>query len=121
MGKDERVFDPKVMKALSTHRYRRELAQEMYFTYKNILETDPNAANIFKAMILKTMRRAHVDPSRKPDMQRLDKPYVTQGNVRQSMLDLGMPTTYNRLALMMVAVYHLSHWRANVVVQNYMR
>lgn len=32
-----------------------------------------------------------------------------------------MPTVCNRLALMMVAGYHLPHWRANVVVQNYMR
>lgn len=121
VGKDERVFDPKVMKALSTHRYRRELAREMYFTYKKILDTNPDAARIFEEMICKTMRRAGVDPNSKPDMRRLNKPYVTQGKVQESMKAQGMPTTYNRLALMMVAVYHLSHWRANVVVQNYMR
>lgn len=120
-GKNERVFKAKELKNLPIHRYRRELAQEMYFLYLEILQNNPDAARIFEEMIRKTMQRAGVDPRSKPDMQRLSKPYHTQGQVRQSMIDLGMPTTYDRLALMMVAVYHLAHWRVNVVVQNYMR
>lgn len=121
VGKDEKVFKPGQLKDLPLHRYRRELAQYMYFYYLWILETKPEAEKIFRKRLRKAFRKAGVDPRSKPDMQRLDVPYRTQGQVRQSMIDLGMPTTYDRLALMMVAVFHLSHWRANVVVQNYMR
>lgn len=121
VGKDEKVFKPSQLRGLQLHRYRRELAQFMYFYYLWILETEPEAEKIFKKRLLKAFRKAGVDPRSKPDMRRLDKLYHTQGQVRQSMIDLGMPTIYDRLALMMVAVFHLSHWRVSVVVQNYMR
>lgn len=32
----------------------------------------------------------------------------------------GLLTEYNRLALMAVSVFHLSHWRLDVTVSNYL-
>ncbi|MBR4763669.1 MAG: hypothetical protein IK087_05595 [Lachnospiraceae bacterium] len=40
-----------------------------------------------------------------------DRPYKLRGdNLRKAQV-LGLPEEYNRLALMLVSVLHLSHWR----------
>ena len=41
-------------------------------------------------------------------------------HLRGASLDHARPVTYDRLALMAVSVYHLSHWRLDVTVSNYM-
>lgn len=40
-----------------------------------------------------------------------EQPYKLRGENRQKAIELGKKTEYNRLALMMVSVLHLSHWR----------
>lgn len=46
-------------------------------------------------------------------------PYKLRGANRKKAEQTGKPTEYNRLALMMVSVFHLSHWRLDVTVTNY--
>lgn len=46
-------------------------------------------------------------------------PYRLRGANREKAERTGRPTEYNRLALMMVSVFHLSHWRLDVTVTNY--
>ena len=47
-----------------------------------------------------------------------EKPYYLRSN-RETALRMGKPIAYNRLALMAVSVLHLSHWRTDVTVTNY--
>lgn len=49
-----------------------------------------------------------------------EKPYKLRGDNRIKALEEHRPLEYDRLALMMVSVYHLSHWRLDVTVTNYM-
>lgn len=49
-----------------------------------------------------------------------EKPYKLRGENRQKAIEQGKETEYNRLALMMVSVFHLSHWRLDVTVTNYL-
>ena len=49
-----------------------------------------------------------------------DAPYVLRGKNREKAVSLGKPVTYNRLAMMMVSVFHLSHWRLDVTSVNYL-
>ena len=49
-----------------------------------------------------------------------EQPYKLRGENRQKAIELGKKTEYNRLALMMVSVLHLSHWRLDVTVTNYL-
>ena len=49
-----------------------------------------------------------------------EKPYKLRGNNYQKAIEQGKETEYNRLALMAVSVFHLSHWRLDVTVTNYM-
>ncbi|WP_270736857.1 hypothetical protein [Streptococcus anginosus] len=48
-----------------------------------------------------------------------DEPYNIRGSNYKKALNSFMPTKYNRLALMAVSVFHLSHWRLSVTVTNY--
>jgi hypothetical protein len=48
-----------------------------------------------------------------------DRPYKLRGDNLSKALASGSPTEYNRLALMCVSVLHLSHWRLDVTVTNY--
>ena len=48
------------------------------------------------------------------------EPYKLRGENRQKAIEQGKETEYNRLALMMVSVFHLSHWRLDVTVTNYL-
>lgn len=49
-----------------------------------------------------------------------DDVYKLRGGNLQKAISEGKPTEYNRLALMAVSVLHLSHWRLDVTVTNYM-
>ena len=49
-----------------------------------------------------------------------EKPYFIRGENKKLAADHGLPLVYDRLALMAVSVFHLSHWRLDVTVSNYM-
>ena len=49
-----------------------------------------------------------------------EKPYYIRGENKKLAADHGLPLVYDRLALMAVSVFHLSHWRLDVTVSNYM-
>ena len=49
-----------------------------------------------------------------------DRPYLIRGENLEKARALGLPDTYNRLALMAVSVFHLSHWRLDVTITNYL-
>lgn len=46
--------------------------------------------------------------------------YRLRGNNYDRAVINGRPTRYNRIALMAVSIFHLSHWRLDVTVKNYM-
>ena len=48
-----------------------------------------------------------------------DQPYYIRGANKHLAIENGLPVVYNRLALMAVSVFHLSHWRLDVTVGNY--
>lgn len=49
-----------------------------------------------------------------------EKPYYIRGANKKLAIEHGLPLVYDRLALMAVSVFHLSHWRLDVTVSNYM-
>lgn len=46
--------------------------------------------------------------------------YDLRGENYQRAVDAGCPTRYSRVELMAVSIFHLSHWRLDVTVKNYM-
>ena len=50
----------------------------------------------------------------------LEKPYYIRGKNKNLAIAHGLPLVYDRLAIMAVSVFHLSHWRLDVTMSNYM-
>ena len=46
--------------------------------------------------------------------------YFIRGENKKLAIKKGLPLKYNKLALMAVSVFHLSHWRNDVTVASYM-
>lgn len=46
--------------------------------------------------------------------------YYLRGRTRTLALQLGLPVAYDRLCVLAVSVFHLSHWRLDVTVDNYL-
>ena len=46
--------------------------------------------------------------------------YHVRGKNRELAIKNGLPTKYDRLALLATNIFHLSHWRNNVAANNYL-
>lgn len=121
LGPDDPVFAPRELRGLNLHHYRRVHGREMYASYVARMEENPNYRQELIAEIKHAFTRGGRNWRTNYDMQRLDTPYRVQGGVRADMLAKGLPIKYDRVALMAVSVFHLSHWRCDVTVQHYMR
>lgn len=121
LGPDDPVFGPGELHGLNLHHYRRVHAQEMYDKYLERMEADSH----YREELIEEIKCAFEQGGRNwrsnYDMRRLDKPYRPQRNVKADMLSKGLPLEYDRVALMAVSVFCLSHWRTSVTVQHYMR
>lgn len=123
---DQRVFSQQEMaNKINLHHYRAEQAQKAYGYYKSILKTDEDRQKLvtelqkrFQAMREDGHGRSRFDA----ELQKaLEKPtYKLRGANRQKALQLGLPVVYDRLAVLAVSVFHLSHWRTSVAVTNYL-
>ena len=57
----------------------------MYFYYAEELKNNPTAKKEYMNRLYEAFRRAKVNPYKKADMRRLDKPYVTRDEVKKSL------------------------------------
>ena len=130
---EQRVFTDEEMKNhINLHRLRAEHAKECYQYYVQALEKHPETAHkALRASLLRRWENGHAEmkerapeaysKARKRFIEDMDdRPYMLRGENRKKAEQLGLPTTYNRLALMAVSVYHLSHWRLDVTSVNYL-
>lgn len=134
---DERLFEGKQFsKNVNYHRARAAVAQDAYAYYADTYR-DPASREALAQSLLREYRSAldkgiadgKITPG-KADAQlrhyirdvyeRRDDPYILRGANRVLAESKGLPVTYDRLAVMAVSVYHLSHWRADVTVSNYL-
>lgn len=132
IGPEERIFSGEEMtNHINLHRLRAEHAQECYRYYAEAIQRSPKAADRLRAVLVRRWREAHrVLEAENPrayiaaedrflrDMD--ERPYELRGENRRKAEELGLPVTYNRLALMAVSVMNLSHWRLDVTVVNYL-
>ena len=122
---DKRVFTKTEMNnKINLHGLRAEQAQRAYCYYKERLEADPDYKYICRkelALRYKAMHTADRITNQKflADIMN-DKPYILRGKNREKAITQGKPVVYNRLAMMMVSVFHLSHWRLDVTSVNYL-
>ena len=108
---------------IDLHGIRREHAQKAYKYYADRLKNEPG----YKYELRKELAARYKEFHRPGDSNKRflhdimnEKPYKLRGNNYQKAIEQGKETEYNRLALMAVSVFHLSHWRLDVTVTNYM-
>lgn len=117
------VFPEELMKnKINLHGLRADQGYRTYQYYKNRLEQEPEYRRQCQREL--ALRFREYVPSGH-DYKRFTKeimsntPYKLRGANREKAERTGRPVEYNRLALMMVSVFHLSHWRLDVTVTNY--
>ena len=111
---------------IDLHHLRAQRAQKMYRYYLDRIESETG----YRAQLISEIR--HIweqdDEARKSNGYRAKRwsdmkvtgNYVLRGNNRKLAQKHGLPVAYDRLALLAVSVFHLSHWRHDVTVANYL-
>ena len=124
---EEHLFSREELKnKIDLHHLRALRAQKMYRYYLDRIETETG----YRAQLISEIR--HVweqdDEARKNNGYRAKRwsdmkvtgNYVLRGNNRKLAQKHGLPMKYDRLALLAVSIFHLSHWRHDVTVANYL-
>ena len=124
---EEHLFSRDEMKnKIDLHHLRALRAQKMYRYYLDRIETETG----YRAQLISEIR--HIweqdDEARKSNGYRAKRwsdmkvtgNYISRGNNRKLAKKHGLPVAYDRLALLAVSVFHLSHRRHDVTVANYL-
>lgn len=120
---DQYVFSKREMENdIDLHGKRAKCAQNAYQYYCKNYRT-PQQREQLRGELL-----ARWDAYHRPDERQRAKfvrsmragDYITRGTVREISEANGHGCSYDRLAVMAVSVFHLSHWRAEVTITNYL-
>ena len=111
---------------IDLHHLRALRAQKMYRYYLGKIENTLG----YREQLIAEIRHIweHDDDTRKENGYRAKRwsdmkvtgNYVLRGNNRKLAQKHGLPLQYDRLALLAVSIFHLSHWRHDVTVANYL-
>ena len=105
------------------HAIRAQQAKKAYDYYLQRLESDSLYRKILTDEIYKRWnkfcktkdgRRKHLDKGE------ITGTYFIRGENKKLAIKKGLPLKYDKLALMAVSIFHLSHWRNDVTVSNYL-
>lgn len=99
------------------HIFRRIHALQAYREYERRLLTEPGYREALMEQVLARWRARN--SKRKIPMRDLSGTYVIGGMNRKVAEFCGHQIEFDRLALMAVTVFDLSHWRINVAVNHY--
>lgn len=111
---------------IDLHHLRALRAQKMYRYYLDKIENEHG----YRAQLINEIRHVweHDDEARKENGYKAKRwsdmkvtgDYILRGNNRKLAKKHGLPLQYDRLALLAVSIFHLSHWRHDVTVANYL-
>ena len=130
--KEQNVFSPEEMNnKINLHGLRAQHGRDCYEHYLRLINTQKGAAESLRQKLLQRWERGHErlreSNPKSWELQRQrfisdcdDRPYRLRGENLDKARTMGLPEEYSRLALMCVSVWHLSHWRLDVTITNYM-
>ncbi len=118
-GSENYVFTKNEMKnKIDLHHLRAMLAQRAYIYYLNQLQADPSYR---KQLTMEIKARWELHNTKKAWSEaRVKGQYYIRGENRNFAMQNGLPLGYDNLAVMAVSVFHLSHWRLDVTIANYL-
>ena len=119
-GSDAYLFTANELRnKINLHRIRGEVARKWYAIYAHKIMTEPGYEIALREKLRKRYEECGV-LDQKWNSHEMTGKYKIRGANRIRAIELGLPTEYYRLAVMAVSVFHLSHWRNNVTVSNYL-
>lgn len=128
VGEKEKVFQPiELSNSIDYHHIRAENAKRCYEYYLNKINTEEGYAEKLAAEIRLrwevycTKKLPNGTVVRKPfDEKLISGTYKIRSKNKELAIKYGLPTSYNKLALAAVSIFHLAHWRNNVTMQSYL-
>jgi hypothetical protein len=131
-GSNDYIFTLEETKnKIDVQHLRHYMAWCAYLGYKRLLDT-PEYKEKLMAEIKAAYARAgkerewnaqvrgRSDAAAKHCAKSIEQPYRLKKGNRTLAINAGFPVEYNRLALRAVSVFHLSHWRDDVTISNYL-
>ena len=132
---DEFLF-PTISKELDLHYLRALCAKDAYYYYEKLCSTPEGRAEMRRQLWARYTDpevgcKAYLMAVAKGDQKRMqrhrylfsqeltDGRYYLRGANRRVAIERGLPTSYDRLALACVSVFHLSHFRNEISVKHY--
>lgn len=126
----EKVFSGDDMdNKINLHGIRRQVARRAYDYYCSRLREDPSYREQLRKELIDRYDTMHPHGYKNDETTReryikeirgYGGVYTCRGENAEALRKQGRDTSFNRLALMAVSVFHLSHWRSDVTVKNYM-
>ena len=108
---------------IDLHSYRARNAQEAYRYYDEKIRNEKGYKEKLYIELVNRWNQLHkYDPAafKKYLHELKTEHYITRGHTREISEANHGRACWNRLAVMAVSVFHLSHWRSNVTINNYL-
>lgn len=117
-GSEDYIFSKAEKKnRLDIHHFRHQQAQRAYVYYSNRIQSEPG----YRDQLTAEIRRRWETYNRKSWNPNCVRGTIhLRGRNRAFAQGHNLPVQYDRLACMAVSVFHLSHWRTNVAVSQYL-
>lgn len=122
-----RVFSENEMaNCIDLHSMRASLAREAYAYYADRLQSEPGYRDQLRGELQRRWKSCQDQRRSGAAWERFQRElysqesYKLRGANKQAAAAHGRPVEYDRLAMMAVSVFHLSHWRLDVTAVNYL-
>ena len=106
------------------HHIRAEQAVRAYNYYTERLKNEPEYRKQLEQEIEKRWKLKNIDKKTKKskpfDKKEIRGQYHIRGKNKELAKKKELPLVYDKLALMAVSIFNLSHWRVDVTVSNYL-
>ena len=124
VAEEEPIFKrEEISPRISYHYLRARNAQRAYYKYTEMVK-DPKKKEKLEKEIKARWNRLNISkktgkPKHFPN-KILKGDYILRGKTREFAIKNGLPIRYNRMAVMAVSIFHLSHWREDVTIASYL-
>lgn len=102
---------------IDLHHLRAVQTQRAYQYYFDRLRREPGYQEQLEQEIKTRWRKYNKQRWKQHEFEGV---YRLRGINKELTRQLGRPTGYDRLAVLAVSIFHLSHWRNDVTVNNYL-
>lgn len=125
IGPDERVFQKELFNNnLNLHYFRAEHAKECYEYYYEKTRRDPDFRKVMEQELRLRWQKYNIDKRtgkpKKFNEKLIAGNYYLRGDTKKMAIEKGLRTKYEKLIVLYISTFFLSHWRLGVCVHSYL-